>query len=356
MIDDKVLKIFKNLPEKTDAILITSEENRRYFTGFPSSDGYLLISRSEAYFIVDFRYFEKAQETVGSNYKVILLDDLKTQLSELTSDIKTIALEDDYVTVKQLRYFKQLLPEIIFEIDISLSDILMQARAVKSKSEIANIIDAQRIAETAYDKTIEIIKHGVSERDIACELEYQMKKAGSEKAAFETIAVSGKNSSLPHGVCTDKKLENGDFVVIDFGAVVNGYCSDMTRTVAIGHVSDKQQSVYDIVMEALTSAESQIKPGAVCSDIDFCARDIIYKNGYKGRFGHALGHSVGLKIHEKPCFAPKDDTILEAGMVITVEPGIYLPGEFGVRIEDLAVITNNGCEIISKTDKKLMIL
>ena len=179
---------------------------------------------------------------------------------------------------------------------------------------------------------------------------------GSEGVSFDFIVASGKNSSMPHAVPTDKKIEAGDFVTMDFGAVINGYRSDMTRTVAVGHVTDEQTKVYNTVLKAQTAALDSIKSGMVCKDIDKIARDIIYNAGYENCFGHGLGHSVGIEIHESPCFNLRDTTLLQSGMVLTVEPGIYLENNFGVRIEDMVVVTNEGCINITKSDKKLIVL
>ena len=183
-----------------------------------------------------------------------------------------------------------------------------------------------------------------------------MRKNGSEGIAFDTIAISGKNTSLPHGVPTDKKIEKGDFFTMDFGAVSGGYCSDMTRTVAVGCVSERQKFVYDTVLNAQTESLKIIKEGAVCKDIDAVARNLIYNNGFEGCFGHGLGHSVGLEIHESPAFNTRDETVLKSGTVITVEPGIYLENEFGVRIEDMVLVTENGIINLTESPKELIIL
>ena len=215
-------------------------------------------------------------------------------------------------------------------------------RAVKDNSELENIIAAQKLTDDAFGYILNHISAGRTEKEVMLDMEFYIRKAGSEGVAFDFIVVSGKNSSLPHGVPTDKKIENGDFVTLDFGAVINGYRSDMTRTVAVGGVSAEQKAVYYTVQKAQKAALAAIKPGVKCADIDKIARDIIDKAGYKGRFGHGLGHSVGVEIHEAPSFSQRSNAVTRAGNVITVEPGIYLDGKFGVRLEDTFLVTKTG--------------
>jgi Xaa-Pro aminopeptidase len=215
---------------------------------------------------------------------------------------------------------------------------------------------AQLITDAAFEHILGIMKPGVCERDIALEIEYFMKKSGASGPSFDLITVSGENTSLPHGVAGSRCLREGDFVTLDIGDVVDGYCSDMTRTVAVGRISDEQKKVYDIVLEAQIAAENALCAGKVCSSIDKIARDIISDAGYGDCFGHGLGHSVGLLIHEEPRLSPSCHTVLEEGMTITVEPGIYLEGSFGVRIEDMAMITKDGCMVFTKSPKELITL
>ena len=233
---------------------------------------------------------------------------------------------------------------------------LRDMRSVKNEDEINAIKAAQKMTDDTFTYIIERISAGRTERDVMLDMEFYMRRMGSEGVSFDFIVVSGKNSSLPHGVPTDKKIENGDFLTMDFGAIVNGYHSDMTRTVAVGNISEEQRRVYDTVLKAQLAAIDAVKPGVVCRDIDKIARDIIYGAGYEGCFGHGLGHSVGVEIHEKPLFNTRCDTVLKEGTVMTVEPGIYLENKFGVRIEDMVVAVKDGCKILTNSRKDLIIL
>ena len=215
---------------------------------------------------------------------------------------------------------------------------------------------AQEITDATFSYIINNIKAGRTEREVMLDMEFFMRKQACDGVAFDFVVVSGKNSSLPHGVPTDKVIENGDFVTMDFGATVGGYRSDMTRTVAVGFVTDEQRKVYDTVLKAQLAALPAIHAGVVCKDIDKIARDIIYSAGYEGAFGHGLGHSVGIEIHENPAFNTRCETILKSGTVMTVEPGIYLENKFGVRIEDMVYVTDDGCINLTKSDKNLIIL
>jgi len=237
-----------------------------------------------------------------------------------------------------------------------LSDTVNQLRRVKTEDEILNIKYAQSITDKAFSHILEYIKPGKTEKEIALELEFFMRANKSEGVAFETIVVSGKNSSLPHGVPTDKPLEYGDFITMDFGAAFGGYCSDMTRTVALGGVDEKQELVYNTVLKAQNAVLENIGNGKKCRDMDKIARDLINSAGFEGCFGHGLGHSLGLEIHENPACNTRDDTILIPGMLMTVEPGIYIENTFGVRIEDLVVIRENGYENLTTSPKELIIL
>ncbi len=272
-----------------------------------------------------------------------------------SQNIKNVLIEADGVTLSQFSAIKTNLGIEALN-DNKLSNALNKARQIKSKEEIGFIKQAQAITDKAFTHILNYIKSGVTEREIALELEFFMRKQGSEGVAFDTIAVSGKNSSLPHGVPTDKSLENGDFLTMDFGAKLGGYCSDMTRTVAIGSVSEEQKMVYDTVLDAQISALKVLKAGKICKDIDKIARDIINKAGFEGAFGHGLGHSVGLEIHENPALNTRDETVLKSGMIMTVEPGIYLEDKFGVRIEDMVLITSKGIENLTVSPKELIIL
>lgn len=349
-------KIMNEL-KKTEALLILSEPNRFYITKFSSSAGYVLVTAEKSYFLIDFRYYEKAKQTV-SGCEVILSSSPLSEIKELCekNGITTLYIECDSVTVGKYKLLEKELSPVSVSEDSKFDRMLRDMRSVKSESELALIRQAQELTDKTFAYITDRITAGRTEREIMLDMEFFMRKLGSEGVSFDFIVVSGKNSSLPHGVPTDKKIENGDFVTMDFGAVVGGYRSDMTRTVAVGGVSEEQKLVYNTVLKAQLAAIEKIKSGAVCSEIDKIARDIIYGAGYKNCFGHALGHSVGIEIHENPSFSPRCNTVLKSGTVMTVEPGIYIENKFGVRIEDMVFVTDGGCTDITKSPKELIIL
>ena len=352
----KIQEIQKILPPDTCA-LITSDVNRFYLSGFPSSAGSIIITENTATLFIDFRYFEKAQKSV-KNMDVRLCKSLYADIKELFKqhNIKNILIETEHICLDSFERMSNALQGFNILKENTLSQKLNALRQIKSQDEIELIKKAQKITDDAFSHILNFIKSGVTEKEIALELEFFMRKSGSEGVAFDTIAVSGKNSSLPHGVPTDKPLEKGDLLTMDFGAVYRGYRSDMTRTIAIGKVTDEQTEIYNTVLKAQTEALKTIRPLAVCKDIDKTARDIISAKGYGEFFGHGLGHSVGLEIHENPAFNTRDETLLQKGMVITVEPGIYLPDKFGVRIEDMIWVTDTGFENLTKSPKELIII
>lgn len=338
------------------AALICTEVNRRYFTGFLSSLGFLLISKDNACLYVDARYFLAAKNAV-KNCEVRLLKDVKSALTDFINEngISEIVCEDG-LTVAEVRRITEMISPVRLRADKELCGTICEMRAFKSDEEQQNIIKAQRIAETAFYDTLDIIKVGVTEREVAAYLEYSMKKRGSEMPSFDTIAVSGKKTAMPHGVPDEKPIECGDFLTLDFGAVYNGYHSDMTRTVAVGEPTDKMRLVYDTVLKAQSAAEKAARPGAACSSVDKAARSVIEAAGFGEFFTHSTGHGVGLEIHEAPTVSQRCDTVLGAGHVITDEPGIYIDGEFGVRTEDMLFVTENGVINPVKCEKTLIIL
>lgn len=346
----------RNILTNDTAALIKSRSNRLYLTGFESSDGVVLITKNTATFLIDFRYFEKAKNTVH-HLNTVLADSLFEQISEMLSkeNIGNLLVETEYISVGEAKRLSNNLKVSVSNSDI-LEKTLTESRAVKSEEELGFIIKAQELTDKTFSYILDRIQKGRTEREIMLDMEFYMRKLGSEGISFDFIVVSGKNSSLPHGVPTDKKIESGDFVTMDFGAVINGYRSDMTRTVAVGPVSNEAKAVYNTVLEAQKAAISAARAGEKCSDIDGIARNIIYNAGYKGCFGHALGHSVGIDIHESPAFSPKCDEILKVGNVMTVEPGIYIQNTFGVRIEDMIFITENGNIDLTKSPKELIVL
>lgn len=350
-------KFYEILKSKNDCVIITSPENRRYFTSFNSSDGFLVITVDEATFFTDSRYIEAAQNQVTVCKSVLLRRVSETIVPYLKEkNIENIYLETERLTVAELNSLKKAFDFCKVEAKEEVDEIINKARVVKTDYEVDCIKKAQKIAEDAFSHILTFIKEGVTEKEIALELDFFMLKNGAEAVSFETIAVSGKNSSMPHGVPTDKKIENGDFITMDFGAVYNGYHSDMTRTVIVGKPTEKQKEVYETVLKAQKSALEVLKNGVTGFDADKVARDIIENAGYKENFGHGTGHGVGIEIHESPNLSPYSKATLETGNVVTVEPGIYIPDEFGVRIEDMALITEDGYINLTSCEKELIIL
>ena len=356
---NRIEKLMKALPEGADAALITSDVNRRYFTGLESSAGTLVAFRDAAYFIIDFRYIEVAKATV-TGAEVLLQDKLYEQIGALLKKhgVKTVTIETDYVTVGALGMYRTRLPEYEFLTDATLNDEILAMRSLKDESEIAAIRKAQSITDASFLEILDFIKPGKTEKEIAAYLEYCMRRLGADGLAFETIAASGPNSAKPHAVPSDRPLQQGDFFTMDYGALWGGYCSDMTRTVAIGEPTDEMRKVYDTVLAAQLLGIEKAVEGASCRAVDAAARELIYNAGYEGCFGHSLGHSVGIEIHEMPGFSPSiaPETTCKQGMVITVEPGIYLEGRFGVRIEDMVWFAPDGTKDLTNSPKELIIL
>lgn len=341
--------IYRNI----DAALISNDYNRNYLTGFTGDESYILVTNSKAYFITDSRYTEQAQKEVNGytvlEYKGSIYEFINNLLIE--NNISKLGIEEEHTTLKTYNLYKKNFDKI--EI-VYLGDIISSLRLIKDSSEIQLIEKAAEIADKAFSHILSFIKDGVSEIDIAIELELYMKKLGASSLSFTSIVASGERSSLPHGVASEKKIKTGDFVTLDFGCVYKGYCSDMTRTVVVGKATDQQKQIYNLVLKANEEALKNIKPGIKCCELDDIARDIIVKGGYGDKFGHGLGHGVGREIHEAPRVSPRSDEMLQSGMIITDEPGIYIEGFGGVRIEDLVVVTDNGHKVLSKSTKSLI--
>ncbi len=347
----------KFLKNKYEAVIIFSEVNRRYFTGFPSSDGYLVVTKDEAVLFVDSRYVEAAEKSVTAcNVRLFKKanEDIKKYLNE-RSVIKAYT-ERNHISVSTADFLKNAFLPCRVTPSKRLEKAIDESRIVKTVSEVESIKAAQRIAEEAFNYILRFIKPGVTEKQIALELDFYMLSHGAEAISFETIAVTGQKSSMPHGVPDDTVVKSGDFITMDFGAVVNGYHSDMTRTVAVGEVTGEQRKVYETVLSAQKSALAILKAGLDCCEADKAARQVIDGAGYGDYFGHSTGHGVGIEIHEAPTLAPMSKGTLQVGNVVTIEPGIYLPGKFGVRIEDMAYITDDGYENLTTTPKELIVL
>lgn len=355
----RINKIRDVLSNDNEALIVTSNSNVYYYTGFNNSEGTVVITKKQSYLLVDFRYIETAKRIVNS-CEVVMFNSLYDVLVEVLKDNNTTFV---YTETKDLTFYSYNKIKNSLNksgIKVSSSNVLDSAienqRMVKSKEELDLIEKAQDITEISYREILPLIKPGVKEIDIKNELEYRIKKNGGEGVSFDLITITGKKTSLPHGVAGDEVIKKGDFFTLDIGSLYKGYHSDMTRTVAVGKVSDKQKEIYNIVLNAQMSALEMVKSGVSCSDIDKTARDIISKAGYGECFGHSTGHGVGLNIHEKPNVSPKGDIILSKGMVITIEPGIYLENQFGVRIEDMVAVTDKGYYNFAKLDKELLVL
>ncbi len=335
--------------------LIRYPENRRYFTNFISSAGFLLVTRERALFQTDSRYIEAAQAAVPAGIEVREAGALDAKvLQELK--IERLSIEASHTTIAALHGLEKICTGVEIDTRDFLDDAVGALRAVKSRDEVEKIIRAQRIAERALEKTLAMIRPGVTEREIALSLDFNMLSMGAQALSFETIAVSGENSSRPHGVPGDRQVRAGDFITMDFGAVVEGYHSDMTRTVAVGSVTAEQRKVYDTVLAAQAAMLDGLRAGITCAQADALARDVIEHAGYGKFFRHSAGHGVGLEIHEPPFEGPRSQEVLRAGNVVTAEPGIYLPGQFGVRIEDMAYLTPTGIENLTQAPKELLVL
>lgn len=355
----KIKKLSSFLAHGRQAALITSETNIRYFTGFANSEGTMLIAKNKAVLLVDFRYGEAAKKKVNFCDVVVynsLGDALAEQIKSLGLD--EILLEASSVTVKRAASLSKIFRSCGCKAvtDDKLDRLIGNQRIIKSAEEIEKITKAQRITEEAYLELLNSVKVGAKEKDLALELEYLMRKKGASGVSFDLITICGAKTSMPHGVPGDEEIKRGDFVTFDIGAVYDGYHSDMTRTIAVGEVSDKQREVYELVLKAQLASLDKVKAGVNASEIDKTARDIITQAGYGENFKHSTGHGVGLEIHELPNVSQKSPTILSAGMVITVEPGVYIPESFGVRIEDMVVVTKNGCQNLAKLPKELIIV
>ena len=342
-----------------DAVLLTHQANRFYITGFNSSgtDGAALITPKNAYYLTDSRYTEAAQRVLGQEFEILQTRagrGYSAILAELIQkdQLSRVGFEDDAMTVAACNTYREKLPCEL----TAASELLRKLRQTKDPEEIQALTEAQRIAEKALTHVINDIRPGVSEREIAARLLYYMLHFGAEDKSFDPIVVSGPNGSLPHGVPSDRPLQSSEFITIDFGCIYHGYCSDMTRTFALEYATDEMIMVYQTVLDAQKAGIAAAKEGVTGKEVDAAARKVIESAGYGEYFGHSFGHGVGIEIHESPYAASTNDKPLPANAVISAEPGIYIPGKFGVRIEDVIVIKPDGSENLTTIPKELMIL
>lgn len=357
-------KIKKNTDKDFDGIIIMSPVCRQYVTGFKSSAGYVVATKDKTVYFTDFRYYGAACK---AKLEGKLNDDVEVQLydgtfwdktKQIFNSCRTILVEESFITLETMENIKSKLEGKTLV--TGASHAISRLRAVKTDLELAKIKKAQAVTDKAFSYIVDFIAdhlgaNGITENEVAVELEYFMKKNGADGIAFDTIAVNGKKSAMPHGTPSNIKLKKG-FLTMDFGATFDSYCSDMTRTISIGNPTKKMRLVYDTVLKAQLTALDFISSGKTGAEIDDSARRVINSAGFEGCFGHSLGHSLGLEIHESPNFSPSSDVKIPVGAVVSVEPGIYIDGEFGVRIEDIVSVTKNGCINLTKSSKELIIL
>ncbi|WP_050615735.1 M24 family metallopeptidase [Bacillus testis] len=352
---DKIQRLRETFDQAgIDGILVTNPYNLRYMTGFTGTAGVALLSRDKACFITDFRYTEQAAKQC-TGYEIIkhtksLPEEVAHQAKEM--GINKLGFEQDVFTYASFITYKGLFNGEL----VPVSNLIEKLRLIKTPSEIKILKEAAKIADAAFEHIIGFIRPGMTELTVSNELEFFMRKQGATSSSFDTIVASGVRSALPHGVASDKVIETGDLVTMDYGAYYNGYVSDITRTVAVGKPSDQLKEIYDIVLEAQLRGMAGIKPGMTGKEADALTRNFIEEKGYGPNFGHSTGHGIGLEIHEAPGLSMKSDVILEPGMAVTCEPGIYVPGLGGVRIEDDTIITEEGNEALTHSTKELIIL
>lgn len=365
----EVLAIMEN--RGIDAVLVSNGCNMRYLSGFAGATGYFYITKNRQVILTDARYTLAAKEETGELDRKLSAAGEETgsgtAVAEIVSGygealvqlveedgVSCIGFEDEDILYSDFVKLQQVLQTRSKVVLRALGKELGRLRAVKTEEELALMEEAERIGDLAFSHILHVIKPGVTELEIAAELAYVMQKNGAEGLSFDTIVASGIHSSMPHAGVTDKKIESGDFVTMDFGCRYRGYCSDMTRTVVVGKASERQKEIYNLVLRAQLAALDFIKAGYKGREVDSVARTIIEKAGYGDCFGHGLGHSVGLYIHEEPSLSRREENVIAENMVETIEPGIYVEGFGGVRIEDMVVVTKDGCINFAHSPKELI--
>ncbi len=341
--------------EGLDGFLVLHSFNRNYLSGFSGSSGALLAGKSRSSFLTDSRYTVQAGRQVKGAKVVLqtkaLLVDAATLIK--AQGIKKLGFEALHVSFAAYQAMKNLLPGVVL---VPFKDFPEKQRLVKEKTEKALMRQAARITDATFSHILGHIRPGIRESDLAAEMEHFMRLQGAAGPSFETIVASGWRSALPHGVASDKKVAMGDMIVFDFGCIFEGYCSDMTRMAVVGPPSALQKKVYALVKRAQQAGLDKIKAGRGCGVVDLASRSIIARAGYGSKFGHSLGHGVGVEVHEEPRLGPGNKDVLEEGMAVTVEPGVYLEGKFGVRIEDLCLVTRSGHENLYQSSKELAVV
>ena len=348
-------KLYAKIAEKGfDGAVFLDEVSQRWLTGFAITDGAVLVTAKETLLLTDSRYVEAARKGVAADVRVALFTRsplVETAEYASKAGLKRVCFDGGRLTVSQWKKLETAFGGMALE---DLPGACDDLRRVKSPAEIANIRAAQKITDAAFTHICSVLHKGMTELEVAAELEYCMRRAGADGLAFETIAVSGPKSSLPHGVPGNAVLTENAFLTMDFGARYNGYCSDMTRTVVLGRADDEMKELYGTVLRAQEAAIAAVRPGVSGKTVDAAARDIITEAGYGPCFGHSTGHSVGLEIHEEPRASARSEDVFVPGQLITAEPGIYLEGKYGVRIEDLILVTETGFDDLTASDKSLL--
>jgi len=341
---------------EVDALLLTSQVSRLYAAEYDVHEGVAVIGKEKSFYFTDSRYIEVAQENLP-DFTVLEMNRENSYPSRINAALEelgaaVLGIEERYLTYSEFLNYEETLHARL----IPMQDAISEFRKVKEAWEIEHMRKAQEITDRAFSEICTILRPGMTEKEAAAELIHCLLMNGSDGLAFNPIVVSGPNTSKPHGVPGDRVLEYGDFITMDFGAKINGYCADMTRTVALGFVSEEMSKVYDIVLRAQETAIAKTKGGVTGRDVDAAARQVIQDAGYGEYFGHGYGHGLGLEVHEAPNCSYGNDKPLEVGAVCSAEPGIYIPGKFGVRIEDVVVLTEDGCLDITNSPKNLTII
>ena len=341
---------------EVDALLLTSVYNRLYAAQYRVAEGVAVVTREGAYYFTDSRYIEAAEKNL-KGFTVRMTHPGSSEIERINEvigehTIKKLGFEENDMTYGDYLRYNEALHAVLVPMQAKIDAF----RATKEPWELELMRKAQAITDQTFSELCKIIQAGMTEKELEAELLYRLYKHGAEGPSFDPIVVSGPNTSLPHGVPGERKLDFGDFITMDFGCIYGGYCSDMTRTVALGFVSEEMDKVYKTVLKAQLAGIAATKAGVAGRDIDGAARKVIADAGYGDYFGHGYGHSLGILIHEAPNANTRNDQPMPAGAVVSAEPGIYLPGKFGVRIEDVTVITETGCEVLTKSPKKLIIL
>src|SRR5579864_4027199 len=341
-----------------DGLLVSHLQNIRYLCGFTGSAGFLLVRESGSVFLTDVRYDTQAHDEVKGAKIIIARKALLEALAEVLAQRKTarrkgaIAIESDHLSVAEKKRLTKLRPPSITLKDVP--GMVEKARMVKDKEELGLMRAAVALGARLFDRAVEVISPGTTEVEVAAEMELAARRAGAEEMSFPTIIASGARSALPHGRASSQRIPSGAFVVCDFGVILSGYCSDQTRTVWVGKPSEEARRAYQAVREAQQAGIEAVKPGITVGEVDAAARKVLRKAGLGRSFTHSTGHGVGLEIHESPRVANGQSEVLMPGMVITIEPGVYFPGTWGVRIEDMVAVTAGGCEVLTPTSKKLL--